>query len=152
MLYWHDPMVPNQHFDKPGKSPFMDMQLQPVYADEGGGASGIRIDQGLQQNLGIRYATVRRQQTAAGFDAVGTTQFDESRADVVQSRVTGYIDHLHARAPMQRIAKAHQSHRCSCPTGSRRRRNTSRSSAAGWTAACSMHRVHGCGRCRFPTA
>ncbi|HDR9498700.1 TPA: efflux RND transporter periplasmic adaptor subunit [Burkholderia cepacia] len=105
VLYWHDPMVPNQHFDKPGKSPFMDMQLQPVYADEGGGASGIRIDPGLQQNLGIRYATVRRQQTAAGFDAVGTTQFDESRAEVVQSRVTGYIDRLYARAPMQRIAK-----------------------------------------------
>ncbi|QVN20100.1 efflux RND transporter periplasmic adaptor subunit [Burkholderia pyrrocinia] len=105
VLYWHDPMVPNQHFDNPGKSPFMDMQLQPVYADEGGGSSGIRIDPGLQQNLGIRYATVRRQQTAAGFDAVGTTQFDESRADVVQSRVTGYIDRLYARAPMQRIAK-----------------------------------------------
>lgn len=105
VLYWHDPMVPNQHFDKPGKSPFMDMQLQPVYANEGGGAPGIRIDPGLQQNLGIRYASVRRQQTAAGFDAVGTTQFDESRADVVQSRVTGYIDRLYARAPMQRIAK-----------------------------------------------
>ncbi|MDR0246656.1 MAG: efflux RND transporter periplasmic adaptor subunit [Burkholderia sp.] len=105
VLYWHDPMVPNQHFDKPGKSPFMNMQLQPVYADEGGSASGIRIDPGLEQNLGIRYATVRRQQTASGFDAVGTTQFDESRADVVQSRVTGYIDRLYARAPMQRIAK-----------------------------------------------
>src|SRR5262249_42750748 len=25
--YWYDPMQPNQHFDKPGKSPFMDMQL-----------------------------------------------------------------------------------------------------------------------------
>jgi Cu(I)/Ag(I) efflux system membrane fusion protein len=25
--YWYDPMVPDQHFDKPGKSPFMDMQL-----------------------------------------------------------------------------------------------------------------------------
>ncbi|WP_256738012.1 heavy metal-binding domain-containing protein, partial [Paraburkholderia fungorum] len=36
VLYWHDPMVPNQHFDKPGKSPFMNMQLEPVYADEGG--------------------------------------------------------------------------------------------------------------------
>ncbi|MBJ9963321.1 efflux RND transporter periplasmic adaptor subunit [Burkholderia seminalis] len=105
VLYWHDPMVPNQHFDKPGKSPFMDMQLQPVYADEEGAAPGIRIDPGLQQNLGIRYATVRRQQTAAGFDAVGTTQFDESRADVVQSRVTGYIDRLYARAPMQRIER-----------------------------------------------
>ncbi|RKP46537.1 efflux RND transporter periplasmic adaptor subunit [Trinickia fusca] len=105
VLYWHDPMVPNQHFDKPGKSPFMDMQLEPVYADEGSGTSGIKIDPNLQQNLGIRYATVRRQETSGGFDAVGTTQFDESRSDVVQSRVTGYIDRLYASAPMQRIAK-----------------------------------------------
>jgi Cu(I)/Ag(I) efflux system membrane fusion protein len=105
VLYWHDPMVPNQHFDNPGKSPFMNMQLEPVYADEDGGATGVTIDPGLQQNLGIRYATVRRQATAEGLDAVGTTQFDESRSDVVQSRVTGYIDHLYASAPMQRIAK-----------------------------------------------
>ncbi|WP_153138809.1 efflux RND transporter periplasmic adaptor subunit [Paraburkholderia agricolaris] len=104
VLYWHDPMVPNQHFDKPGKSPFMDMQLEPVFADDAG-VSGIKIDPGLQQSLGIRYATARRQDIAEGFDAVGTTQFDESRADVVQSRVTGYIDHLYASAPMQRIAK-----------------------------------------------
>lgn len=105
VLYWHDPMVPNQHFDKPGKSPFMDMQLEPVYADESGAATGIKIDPGLQQNLGIRYATVKREETTEGFDAVGTTQFDESKADVVQTRVTGYIDHLYARAPMQRISK-----------------------------------------------
>ncbi|EKS72741.1 efflux RND transporter periplasmic adaptor subunit [Caballeronia sp. Lep1P3] len=105
VLYWHDPMVPNQHFDKPGKSPFMNMQLEPVYGDEGGGSSGVKIDPGLQQNLGIRYATVRRQATTGGFDAVGTTQFDESRTDVIQSRVTGYIDRLYASAPMQRVAK-----------------------------------------------
>ncbi|WP_297352976.1 efflux RND transporter periplasmic adaptor subunit [Paraburkholderia sp.] len=104
VLYWHDPMVPNQHFDKPGKSPFMDMQLQPVFADEGG-SNGIKVDSTLQQNLGIRYATVVRQGTAESFDAIGTTQFDESMADVVQSRVTGYIDHLYASAPMQRVAK-----------------------------------------------
>jgi membrane fusion protein, copper/silver efflux system len=104
VLYWHDPMVPNQHFDKPGKSPFMDMQLQPVYADEGG-AAGIKIEPALQQNLGIRYATARRVDAPDGFDAIGTTQFDESSADVVQSRVTGYIDRLAASAPMQRIAK-----------------------------------------------
>src|SRR3546814_2303786 len=35
ILYWYDPMVPSQHFDKPGKSPFMDMQLVPKYVDEG---------------------------------------------------------------------------------------------------------------------
>ncbi|VVE14698.1 efflux RND transporter periplasmic adaptor subunit [Pandoraea anhela] len=112
VLYWHDPMMPSQHFDKPGKSPFMDMQLMPVYADDAGsgdgsaqGAGGIRIDAGLQQNLGIRYAKVRRADVAAGFDVVGTTQFDESQADVVQSRVTGYIDRLYTNAPMQHVAQ-----------------------------------------------
>ncbi|CAM5220113.1 hypothetical protein CDEF62S_00570 [Castellaniella defragrans] len=104
ILYWHDPMMPSQHFDKPGKSPFMDMPLQPVYAD-GGGATGIKIDPSLQQNLGIRYATVQREDVKDGFDAVGTTQFDESRTDVIQSRVAGYIDHLYASAPLQRVAK-----------------------------------------------
>ena len=106
VLYWHDPMKPDQHFDKPGKSPFMDMQLEPVFADESGsGSTGIKIDPGLQQNLGIRYATARRVDVASSFEAVGTTQFDESLADVVQSRVTGYIDRLYANAPMQRVAK-----------------------------------------------
>nr|WKF59629.1 Cation efflux system protein CusB [Paraburkholderia busanensis] len=109
VLYWHDPMVPNQHFDKPGKSPFMDMQLQPVYAedgdDNGNANAGIHVDAALQQNLGIRFATVHRRDTTQSFDAVGTTQFDESQTHVVQSRVTGYIDHLYASAPLQRIAK-----------------------------------------------
>ena len=31
--YWYDPMYPNQHFEKPGKSPFMDMQLVPRCAE-----------------------------------------------------------------------------------------------------------------------
>lgn len=102
VLYWHDPMQPNQHFDKPGKSPFMDMQLVPVYADEAG-ATGIKINAELQQNLGIRYATVQRKAVSETFEAVGSTQFDESQADVVQSRVTGYIDRLYSSAPMQRV-------------------------------------------------
>ncbi len=44
VLYWHDPMVPGQKFDKPGKSPFMDMQLVPVYEDGGSSAGGVTID------------------------------------------------------------------------------------------------------------
>jgi len=53
VLYWHDPMVPNARFDKPGKSPFMDMQLVPVYADETGGGA-VPVDPVVSQNLGIR--------------------------------------------------------------------------------------------------
>ena len=33
VLYWYDPMAPDKHFDKPGKSPYMDMQLLPKYTD-----------------------------------------------------------------------------------------------------------------------
>ena len=42
VLYWYDPMVPDQHFDKPGKSPFMDMQLVPKYADEASGTGNMK--------------------------------------------------------------------------------------------------------------
>lgn len=105
VLYWHDPMVPGQKFDKPGKSPFMDMQLVPVYADEAGSDAGVKVTSTLQQNLGIRFATVRRAETRESFEVVGTTQFDESISEVVQSRVTGYIDQLYARAPMQRVKR-----------------------------------------------
>ena len=34
VLYWYDPMVADKHFDKPGKSPFMDMQLVPKYKED----------------------------------------------------------------------------------------------------------------------
>jgi Cu(I)/Ag(I) efflux system membrane fusion protein len=105
VLYWHDPMVPGHKFDKPGKSPFMEMQLVPVYADDAGTEGGVKVSPTLQQNLGIRFATVRREETRESFDLVGTTQFDESISEVVQSRVIGYIDRLYARAPMQRIKR-----------------------------------------------
>ena len=32
VLYWYDPMVADKKFDRPSKSPFMDMQLVPKYA------------------------------------------------------------------------------------------------------------------------
>ena len=34
VLYWTDPMVPGYRSDKPGKSPFMDMDLVPVYEEQ----------------------------------------------------------------------------------------------------------------------
>ena len=33
VLYWEDLMVEGRHFNKSGKSPFMDMQLAPRYAE-----------------------------------------------------------------------------------------------------------------------
>src|SRR5713101_6828978 len=58
--YWHDPMVPGQKFDKPGKSPFMDMQLVPVYADSNADPNSVSISAGIQQTLGVRMAEVKK--------------------------------------------------------------------------------------------
>ncbi len=105
VLYWHDPMVPAQRFDKPGKSPFMDMQLVPVYAESESASTGVAITPGVQQNLGIRYARVRRADVSASFDAIGTVQFNERLSTSVQTRVAGYVERLAVRAPMERVHK-----------------------------------------------
>lgn len=102
VLYWHDPMVPGPRFDKPGKSPFMDMRLVPVYADEAAG-SGVKVSPAIQQNLGIRTAAVKRTEVASSFDAVGAVQFDERLNVAVQTRVAGYVERLFVRAPMEQV-------------------------------------------------
>src|SRR5438046_9462013 len=72
VLYWHDPMVPGQKFDKPGKSPFMDMPLVPVYADGDGDEGKVTISPRMQQNLGVRVAEVRKGALAPAVEAVGS--------------------------------------------------------------------------------
>lgn len=57
VLYWTDPMVPGYRSDKPGKSPFMDMELVPVYADDAGASGGapvVTIRPEFIQNFGVR--------------------------------------------------------------------------------------------------
>jgi len=107
VLYWHDPMVPGPRFDKPGKSPFMDMQLVPVYADEAGGdGGGVRIDPAVQQNLGVRTAPVERTRLGPpAVEAVGSVAYNERDLAVVQARANGYVEKLHVRATLDRVAR-----------------------------------------------
>ena len=97
ILYWHDPMHPQQKFDKPGKSPFMDMQLEPVYADEGDTGS-VAVSSRIVQNLGVRTVAAERGRVQRRVDAVGTVQADEHRIEVLQSRTSGWVEKLHVRA------------------------------------------------------
>jgi Cu(I)/Ag(I) efflux system membrane fusion protein len=91
VLYWYDPMAPGQHFDKPGKSPFMDMQLLPKYAGDAGSASGVQIDPAKVQNLGVRLATVERGALPSGIATTGTVDFDERDVAVVQAKAAGFV-------------------------------------------------------------
>lgn len=104
VLYWHDPMVPSARFDKPGKSPFMDMQLVPVYADEEGGAA-VAVSPVVSQNLGIRLGTVERVTLQPKLTAVGSVAFDERLLAVVPSRVEGYVTHLYVKSPLERVRR-----------------------------------------------
>jgi Cu(I)/Ag(I) efflux system membrane fusion protein len=105
VLYWHDPMVPGQKFDKPGKSPFMDMQLVPVYADGDGDRSQVSVSPRVQQNLGIRTAEVARASITPRVEAAGNIAFNERDQMVVQARATGYVERLYVRATLDRVAK-----------------------------------------------
>src|SRR5213594_4096253 len=105
ILYWHDPMVPGQKFDKPGKSPFMDMQLVPVYADAGGDESAIAISPRVQQNLGVRTAEVKQGALTSTVEAVGSVAYNERDVAVVQARSNGFLERLYARAPLDPVRK-----------------------------------------------
>ena len=106
VLYWHDPMVPGQKFDKPGKSPFMDMQLVPVYADDAGAGTGVAIDPRVRQNLGIRTVEVREGTLAAGLEAVGNIAYNERDVTLVQARAAGFVEQLFVRAPLEHVRRS----------------------------------------------
>lgn len=107
VLYWYDPMVPDQRFDKPGKSPYMDMPLVPRYADDHAnpsGGGGVRIDPAQLQSLGARYATVERGVLGSELTVSGVIAFNQRDVSIVQSRAAGFVQRVYARAPGDVIA------------------------------------------------
>jgi len=99
-LYWYDPMYPQQKFDKPGKSPFMDMQLVPRYAEGTAMQTpGVQIDPRQAQNIGVRLASVTRGVLASTLDVSGILAFNERDVAVVQARAAGFVERVYARAP-----------------------------------------------------
>jgi hypothetical protein len=89
VLFWYDPMKPDTKFDKPGKSPFMDMDLVPKYADESGKSSGgIRIDPTQVQNLGLKTQKVTRGMLNYSQTIPANVSYNEYQFVIVQARLT----------------------------------------------------------------
>ncbi len=97
VLFWFDPMKPDTKFDKPGKSPFMDMDLVPKYADEGGSgnSNGIRIDPTQVQNLGLKTEKVRTGRLTYSQTIPATVSFNEYQFVIVQARSEGFIEKVY---------------------------------------------------------
>ncbi len=103
VLYWYDPMFPQQKFEKPGKSPFMDMMLVPKYGDEGSEEGTVSISPRVVQNLGVRTAEARPGSLASRLTAVGNVDWNERSVALVQPRTNGFIERLYVRAPLDPV-------------------------------------------------
>jgi len=112
VLYWYDPMVPGSRFDKPGKSPFMDMQLVPKYAGEepppgagGQAAPSVSLSADAIRATGVATVPVTLQDLKHEIRAVGTIEADETRLERVAARVAGRVERLHANFTGQAVRR-----------------------------------------------
>lgn len=98
VLYWYDPMMPEQHFDKPGLSP-MGMEMVPRYASSGVAADVVRIDPAIVQNLGVRTSLVERRTLSRTVTVPATVTWDLREASTINARVDAVVTRLQVRAP-----------------------------------------------------
>ncbi|VUC89304.1 cobalt/zinc/cadmium efflux RND transporter, membrane fusion protein, CzcB family [Raoultella terrigena] len=108
VLFWYDPMYPNTRFDKPGKSPFMDMDLVAKYADEEAppsAAPGVRIDPTQTQNLGVKTAAVVRGPLSYARTFPANVSYNEYQFVIVQARSAGFIDRVYPLTVGDKIKK-----------------------------------------------
>lgn len=103
-LYWIDPMVPGYKSDRPGKSPFMDMELVPVY-EEGttaapagkpvAGYSAISVPPERARAIGIALGKAELRDLTKTIRAVGRVAFDETLLHQVHAKFEGYVEDLY---------------------------------------------------------
>ena len=110
ILFYQDPMVPGNKFETPGKSPYMDMMLVPVYKGSSDGESktdeaGVTINSRLQQNIGMRTALVTRQDIASQVAAVGAIAWNEGEEINIQARAVGYVEKLYVKTTLEQVNK-----------------------------------------------
>ena len=106
VLYWYDPMTPEKQFDKAGKSPFMDMDLMPKYADEidGGNdvAAGekpiISISAENMQKIGVRTEKVSKSVFGQAIRSTGIIMENERTRQDIFSQVEGRVTSLKVSA------------------------------------------------------
>lgn len=102
VLYWHDPMLPNERYPSPGKSS-MGMDLIPKYA-EAGSDGGVIVSPAMMQNLGVRVVRAQMRDIAPTVPAVGRVELDERLIAEVQTLVPGFVETLAVRAEGEPVA------------------------------------------------
>jgi len=112
ILYWYDPMKPEVHFDHPGKSPFMDMELLPKYGEEGSETPGpvadhapVNMPPGRAQEIGVTTERAAIRPFSGTVAANGIVAEDESLRFDVNVKFAGYIRRLFVQRTGDRVAR-----------------------------------------------
>lgn len=100
VLYWYDPMYPQQRFDAPGRSPFMDMDLVPRFAEDG---DTVSIEPEVARRLGVRLTTVTRGLMQPSINVSGEIGYDQRQLTVLQTRASAWVVRVPPRAPDELI-------------------------------------------------
>jgi membrane fusion protein, copper/silver efflux system len=104
ILYYHDPMHPAYRSDKPGIAPDCGMQLEPVYADDGTGASraegvsappgSIQVGAEQQQLIGVRVEAVAQAPIEHHVRILGRVAASDSRIYKVNAPADGLVENI----------------------------------------------------------
>jgi multidrug efflux pump subunit AcrA (membrane-fusion protein) len=109
-------MHPAYKSDKPGIAPDCGMQLEPVYSDEAGAATGpsdgsvappgtVRISAEKQQLIGVRVEEVRQADREETVRTLGRVVADEARLYKVNSGADGLIREVHGATTGSMVKK-----------------------------------------------
>jgi Cu(I)/Ag(I) efflux system membrane fusion protein/cobalt-zinc-cadmium efflux system membrane fusion protein len=104
ILYYRAPMDPTYISPQPGKSP-MGMDLIPVYEGEEAFGATVRINPVVQQNMGVRFATVERRDLSQDIRAIGRVEYDESRVGHIHTKFSGWIEKTIVNTTGQKVSK-----------------------------------------------
>lgn len=107
ILYWYDPMVPQERYDNPETLSSMGMKTIPKYADEETAnetAPGVTVDAAARQNLGLRVVTAEAGTLPNSLTVTGAIDFNLRNVALVQARSGGFVTRVYARAPGDVIA------------------------------------------------
>jgi Cu(I)/Ag(I) efflux system membrane fusion protein len=102
ILYYVDPMNPQNRSDKPGKAPD-GMDLVPIYLEEAAaeatavsGYVPVKISAERRQMMGVMLEEARVMNLEQSIRTVGRVTYDETRLHHVHTKFEGFIEHLFA--------------------------------------------------------
>ncbi len=104
IIYWRAPMDPTYISPQPGKSP-MGMDLIPVYEGEEAFGATVKINPVVQQNMGVRLASVSRRDLYQKIRAIGRIDYNEAKVAHIHTKFSGWIEKTFVNTTGQPVKK-----------------------------------------------